>query len=129
MAVSLETRVPMLDHRVVEFAFALPLEFKLYKGTTKRILRDVLHRHVPKALVERPKSGFAVPIDAWLRGPLRDWAEHLLSEQRLRRAGYFHPAPIRMRWKEHLSGKRNWQHAIWNILMFQAWLDCNRPGV
>ena len=123
MANSLETRVPMLDHRVVEFAFGLPLDYKLQGGRTKRILRDVLYRHVPKSLVERPKAGFAVPIDVWLRGPLRDWAESLLSAQRLRRENYLDPAPIQRKWAEHLSGKRNWQHALWNVLMFQAWLE------
>lgn len=123
MAVSLETRVPLLDHRVAEFAFSLPLEYKLAGGTTKRVLREVLYRHVPRTLIERPKSGFGVPIDAWLRGPLRDWAESLLSEECLRREGILDPVPIRRKWSEHLNGKRNWQQALWNVLMFQAWQE------
>lgn len=123
MAVSLESRVPMLDHRVIELAWQMPLEYKIRNGQGKWLLRQVLYRHVPKELIERPKMGFGVPLDSWLRGPLRDWADSLLGENRLREEGYFHPAPIRKMWLEHLSGLHNWQYHLWNILMFQAWLE------
>jgi len=122
MAVSLETRVPLLDHRIVEFALSLPLSISRAEGQSKWPLRQLLYRHVPQDLIDRPKMGFGAPIDSWLRGALRDWAEDLLDESRLRREGYFHPAIVRECWKEHLSGRRNNQYMIWNVLMFQSWL-------
>ena len=125
MSVSLETRIPLLDHRVVEFAWKIPLAANLNRSGSKGILRKVLYRHVPKALVDRPKMGFGVPIDSWLRGPLKNWAEDLLEPTRLRREGYLKPGLIQERWREHLSGKRSWHYPLWDVLMFQAWLQAN----
>ena len=123
MGVSLETRAPFLDHRVVEFVWSLPLDYKLHGSVTKWSLRQILYRHVPRELIERPKMGFSIPVGDWLRGPLRDWAENLLSEERVRREGFFYPAPIREKWNEHLSGRHNWENLLWCVLMFQAWLE------
>ncbi|MBF0158653.1 MAG: asparagine synthase (glutamine-hydrolyzing) [Magnetococcales bacterium] len=121
MAVGLEARVPLLDHRLVELAWRLPLSMKISQGQGKWLLRRILYRHVPQALIDRPKMGFGVPIGDWLRGPLRDWAETLLSESALNEGQLLHAAPIRQRWQQHLSGRRNWQYALWAVLMFQSW--------
>ncbi|HRB20744.1 MAG TPA: asparagine synthase (glutamine-hydrolyzing) [Nitrosomonas sp.] len=123
MAVSLETRVPLIDHRVYEFAWQLPMHYKVRNGISKWLLRQVLYKHVPQKLIDRPKMGFGVPIDSWLRGPLRDWSESLLDEARLKREGFLNPVPIRQKWLEHSTGKGNWQYHLWDILMFQAWLE------
>jgi len=121
MGVSLETRVPMLDHQVVEFALKLPLKYKLRGNQTKWILRELLYRKVPKELIERPKSGFAIPIGFWLRNSLKDWADDLLNEEIIKKQGFFQPTQIRDRWNQHLLGTHNWEHFLWNVLMFQTW--------
>jgi asparagine synthase (glutamine-hydrolysing) len=123
MACSLETRVPFLDHRVVELAWRLPLHMKIRKGVSKWALRQVLYKRVPKELIERPKAGFAIPIGQWLRGPLREWAEALLNPTRLKAEGYLHPEPITQVWQEHLSGHYDHTPKLWSVLMFQAWLE------
>ncbi len=123
MAWSLEARAPLLDHRMVEFALGLPSNFKRRNGVGKWLLREVLYKHVPREIVNRPKQGFAVPIGQWLAGPLRDWAESLLSETSLHRHNVFNPKVIRSRWIEHTSGEHNWERLIWNVLILQAWLQ------
>ena len=124
MGVSLETRVPFLDHRVVELAWRLPLSMKIRAGQGKWALRQLLYKYVPRELIERPKAGFAIPVGQWLRGPLREWAEALLDERRLEQEGYLNPLPIRLAWQQHLSGKFDWTTRLWTVLMFQAWLEC-----
>ncbi len=123
MGVSLEGRIPMLDPRVIEFAWRLPVALKIRHGTRKWALRQVLYRYVPRQLVDRPKRGFHVPIAEWLRHPLRDWAESLLDEHRLRQEGVFQVAPIRQKWQEHLAGTSRWDQHLWNVLMFQSWQE------
>jgi asparagine synthase (glutamine-hydrolysing) len=126
MGVSLETRVPLLDHRIVEFAWRLPLSMKIRNGESKWILRQVLYRHVPKEMVERPKMGFGMPIGSWLRGPLREWAEALLDERRIKEEGFLEPEPIYDMWISHLKGEQNWSYYLWDVLMFQSWLEKQR---
>ena len=123
MAVGLEAREPLLDHRLFAFSWRVPLSMKIVDGKGKWLLRQVLYRHVPAELVERPKAGFTLPLDGWLRGPLREWAAALLEPARLRREGYFNPEAVETAWREHQSGRRNRQLALWDILMFQAWLE------
>jgi asparagine synthase (glutamine-hydrolysing) len=123
MASGLETRVPFLDHHLVEFAWQLPMNMKMRDGKSKWILREVLNQYVPRQLVERPKAGFGIPLGTWLRGPLSEWVESLLNEQRLYKEGYFNVSFVRDLWRAHLSGQRNNQSLLWNILMFQAWLE------
>jgi asparagine synthase (glutamine-hydrolysing) len=123
MAVALEARVPLIDHRVVEFSWRIPRRMMIRNGTTKWPLRQILYRHVPKELIERPKMGFGIPLGEWLRGPLRDWAETFLGEQRLREAGLLDAGRVRQYWREHLDGHRNWQYLIWDVLMLETWRE------
>jgi asparagine synthase (glutamine-hydrolysing) len=121
MAVALEVRVPLLDHRVVELSWRLPQRLKLRGGKGKWVLRQIAYKYLPKNLLERPKMGFGVPIDQWLRGPLKEWAEDLFNTSPMRSDGLLRPEPIAAKWIEHLTGTRNWQHFLWNVLMFEAW--------
>jgi asparagine synthase (glutamine-hydrolysing) len=123
MAVGLEGRVPLIDHRVVALAWSMPPSLKVRNGRGKWLLRQVLDRYVPAALVDRPKMGFGVPIGAWMRGPLRDWAETLLSPSRLAAGGLLRPEPVRQAWREHVEGTRNWPYPLWTVLMLQAWQE------
>ncbi len=122
MSVGLEARVPLLDHKLVEFAWSLPFNLKSFENQSKWILKQLLYKYVPNNLVDRPKTGFGVPIHSWLRGPLRGWAEELLDESAMRKEGFLNASVISRKWKEHLSGKWNWQYLLWNALTFQSWL-------
>jgi asparagine synthase (glutamine-hydrolysing) len=126
MGVSLETRVPFLDPQVVELAWRLPMDMRIRGSTSKWALRQILLRHVPARLIERPKAGFGIPVGDWLRGPLKPWAEDLIAPERLEREGFLRSEPIHRTWREHQSGRRDWTPRLWSVLMFQAWLEANR---
>lgn len=128
MAVALEARVPLLDHRVVEFAARIPTSMKVKDGQGKWLLCQVLYRHVPRELVDRPKMGFGVPIAKWLRGELRQWADDLLSPATIRRQGFLDAAMVERMWRGYLAGEDNWNYYLWDVLMFQAWLGEWRSG-
>lgn len=121
MSNSLETRVPFLDQRVVEFALSLPLEFKIRNGVSKWILKEVLYKNVPKNLLDQPKTGFGIPIGHWLRGGLRDWADNLLSEESLKKSGFLKSQNVRKKFELHIKGKQDNEHQLWDVLMFQLW--------
>lgn len=126
MSVSLETRIPLLDRRIIEFAWSLPLSFKQRRGHGKWLLRQMVYQYVPQSLLERPKQGFAAPVEEWIRGELRPWAEELLAETSLRQNGVFYERKVRQKWTEHVSRKRNWGRPLWNVLMLQSWLEAQR---
>jgi len=126
MGVSLEGRIPLLDYRIVEFSLKLPHKIKNFQNQTKYPLKEVLYKYVPKDLIERPKKGFSVPLGDWLRNELKSWAENLLTYDKLSNDGYLNPEQVMLRWNEHIAGKRNWAAVLWNILMFQAWLEKRR---
>ena len=123
MSVGLETRTPFLDHRVAALAWRMPLHMKIRAGTSKWALRQILYKHVPPALIDRPKAGFAIPVAHWLRGPLRTWAEQLIHPDRLKREGYLRPEPISELWHQHITGRYDHSSKLWTILMWQAWLE------
>ena len=123
MSNSLETRVPFLDHRVIDLVWSLPLSMKMRDGKGKWILKQVLYKYVPKELIERPKMGFGIPVGDWMRGPLRDWAGALLDESRLRQEGWFNPESIREKWQQHLAGKIDWAYLLWDDPPFQSFLS------
>lgn len=125
MAVSLESRIPFLDHNVYAFSSSLPLSCKTNKGTSKWILREILKKYIPENLINRPKMGFGIPLEVWLRGPLKEWADDLLEEKVIKESGLLNPKVVRQKWEEHISGKRNWHYQLWSILMFQAWYKEN----
>ena len=125
MASSIETRVPLLDHKLIEYVWKMPHNLKFRNGQSKWILRQILKKYVPETLTERPKKGFGIPLHSWLRGPLRDWAENLLDEKKLLKEGYFDAKIVREKWDDFILNKKNWHQDLWNILMFQAWLDSN----
>jgi asparagine synthase (glutamine-hydrolysing) len=123
MGNSLETRVPFLDHRIVELSQRIPLSMQIRNGTGKSVLRNILYKHVPKELIERPKAGFGIPLGSWLRGPLRSWVEELINTNRLESEGYLDSALVDKIWREHLSGQRDWSFRIWSVVIFQQWLE------
>jgi asparagine synthase (glutamine-hydrolysing) len=123
MAVGLEGRVPLIDYRVVEWAAALPPKAKIVHGESKHLLRRILRGYVPEKVIDRPKTGFGVPLGEWLRGPLRPWAEELLAPARLADEEYFRPEPVQRMWCEHQAGRRDWGYHLWDVLMFQSWLE------
>ena len=118
-----ETRAPFLDHRIADLAWRLPLHMKIRDGEGKWALRQVLYKYVPRDLIERPKTGFSIPVGEWLRGPLRDWAEDLINQDKLQSEGYLNATLVHKTWRQHLSGRHDWSHHLWSVLMFQAWLE------